>query len=512
MIYFYAFGFTILALLIITVLTKAEPEGQVSPAVKEFFGVFVFVFIAIMVSFLASFTQDLPEHEEDILLTIPVEDSTIVQSKLIQIVLLLPIPILFGIFALLGVETSYTGVDSYVRLPYAFASVLLFTIIVLGGCSVIQGLWRRYYRITSRLGNYVFLGLIILVFSALFMLMYSGPQFFVDMYYHPFVRFLLIIPISSSQIYFFGGPEPAIFIQLIVQSMIAFLLLAYAFRFKYELWEVQLSPLKRTTGRGEERESPPLPSILDKLSKVLHISYLDLGKDWRAVFGLCYTLSFSPVMVFALMLVLAPMLLHFDVIGSVRRFELYIVMWGPIYALTSWLLGMFLAMMIHSQVNLEILRTVPVRGRKSLLSLVLPGLIMVGILYLIWMLFGLLMFEASPINSVLNAMLVVPIMFISSFISMTSILIMNGPIGTKYAPEGARPSGSIAVILVAVYPGIGILLYVLPMIVARDLIFGFVGIFLLISLSMPLAYYLFESAAENLSSLKALEAVQNVAR
>jgi hypothetical protein len=500
--YFYAFGLTILVTYLYSIFNSSEPVGPIGPNLQEFIGVGVFLFFAYIVSVGAAFIQSLTTHEEDALLTLPMEDSSIVQSKLLIWIALTPPCLLLFVIVAMGLETNFTGIDSFVRLPYAYLSVLLFFLIILATFSIIIGLWRRYGRITLRLGKYLAGAGVILLLSIPFVLLFYGLQFIVDLYYNPIIRFLLVIPISSAQIYFIGGSDSSLVIQLIILLAIASLSMMYAFRFRYELFEKNVSPFQRTIGRGEERESPPLPDIFERIVRLFRIRYFDLGKGSKAVLGLSYTLSLRGAFLFALLGMMASWILLFDMTESIYRFRFYIMMWGPAYMVFAWFAGVMMAILIHVQVDLELLRTVPLKGTNTLKNLMIPAPLLVGISYLVWLAFGFLTFPTGIISVLLNGVLIVPILFVNGYICAVSMLFLKGQIKTAYAPEGVQTMSGISSILMMGFPVVAIVVYMILMLIAMDLIVGFIGIFVLTSLSIPLAYYLYNRAAENLNALR----------
>jgi hypothetical protein len=251
LIYFYAFVSTVFGLVLYSLVVNSEPVGPLSPVHQEALGVLFFLLMALIVAFSAAFSQSLTTHEEDILLTSPMEDHSIVQTELMSgILLAVPVLFLFTI-GVLWIETHFTGIEAMGRLPYAFFSVLLFFLIVFAKFSILNGLWKKYSRITQRFGNHLAVVGMILVLSIPFILLFLGLQFLVDLYYHPIVRFLLVLPISSAQIYFLGSVDSSIMIQIAIQLALAVLFLVYAFRFRYELFLP-----KDNWQRGGERVPP----------------------------------------------------------------------------------------------------------------------------------------------------------------------------------------------------------------------------------------------------------------
>lgn len=502
-ILFLTFTMTWLILFLASTLGEPEPMRFASPLFLELTGLGLFLFIALTTSVVAFRCLTLKQHEEDILLTMPTEVSSIVQSRLILILYLVPFITLLITCTLLGLGSVLAGTDFIGRFPFTYLSILLFIYISTGALFVIAGIWRKYQNVTSRVETVVPILAAPLVSAAIIIILLYSPQLFQEMYFHPVTRLLLVVPLTSAHIHLFGSLSMITASQIILLTVLASALMYSAFRFKYELHESQISPYQRIIGRGAERESPPLPLIVDKIRKAFHIEYLDLGEGPKAIFGFGYSLSLRVVLLFVIFVVFfLPMLVNMGQVDSPRMFGMHFIFVMPLLIGSSWIGGAFVGSIVLSQINVDILRTIPEKGEKIVFNLIAPGLLQLGICYFIILGFSLLIFQVNPILLVAEMLIIVPVVFISAYTSMMAIVIFGGPMRTVHTPEGLTTGSPILSGLLLILPIPAIVASFFLAILTRQLAVSISAVFLLTSLSMPIAYLLYRTAANNLDALR----------
>lgn len=502
-IMFLTFTMTWLVLFVASTVGEPEPMRFASPLFLEVTGLGLFLFIALTTSFVAFKSLTLKQHEEDVLLTMPTEVSSIVQSRLVLILCLVPFITLLTTCTLLGLGSVLAGIDFIGRFPFTYLSVLLFIYISTGTLFVIAGIWRKYQNITSRVGPLVPILATPLISTAIIIILVYSPQLFLEIYSHSATRLLLVVPLTSAHIHLFGSFSVITASQIILLTILASALMYSAFRFKYELHESQISPYQRIIGRGAERESPPLPLIIDKIRKAFHIEYLDLGESPKAIFGFGYSLSLRIVL--PLVIVVASfllMLVSLGEIGSQRMFGLHFIFVMPLLIGSCWIGGAFIGSAILLHTDMDILRTIPERGGKILFNLIAPGLLQLGICFFVILGFSLLIFQVNPILLVVEMLIIVPVVFISAYTSMMSIAIIGGPMRTVRTPEGLTTGNPILSGFLLVLPIPALVATFFLAFMTRQLAVSIFAVLLLTSLSMPIAYFLYRKASDSLDALR----------
>jgi hypothetical protein len=499
----YVLMMTVFAMITISMFMDIGQVDYVSPVYREFFTLAIFLFIAFAAAVTTTATLTLRAHEEDILLTLPTENSSIVQSRLIVTLLIAPFLALLITCILLGAEHLITGTDFLARFPFAYLSVLLFTLICLGLFFVIAGVWKKYERFFSGM-EIVGAVCLCLILAAVVVLMVSyGMSIFEMMYFHPVTRFLLVVPFSSVYVYTSGGFDLITLYQIVILAGLATLFLYKAFHFNYELSESHVSPYQRTIGRGAERESPPLPSVLERIRSAFHIRYLDAGKGAKAVFGFSYQLSLRSVFMFGYVVIFgAWWLVMFTQSDRYFMVMSHFVFQVPMVMLCSWMLGLLIGVLVTVQLNVDILRAVPVRGKKVLDNMILPAPLLLGLCYFPIIVMGMLFSDVNLILFLFEGFILAPVLFVSGYVSFMSMVVRSGPMKTVQTPEGVQTANPTTMILLMLAPAMMLFIYYFLIIFTGLFVVAVLVVFLIVTMSMVLAYALYEGSARNLDGLR----------
>jgi hypothetical protein len=372
-------------------VSYADPWAYLARS-HEPWGLLMFIIIALFAAAVAGSNLTLGMHEEDILLVIPAKVETIVQGRMIRTLAVIPLAVFVTTILILGGLSLFIRIDILERLPFAYASVLLFVLICLGFFWIQTGYSAKHPRNDEYAVLLTLIGSLIWIPPFLW-LVSQGLEVVVGVweltYNHPAFRFILAVPLASVDVFLYGSLNLRTGAELLLLLLIAVVMVSLAFRYEYGVFERRVLPYQATLGRGTERESPPLYEWLDRLRKALHIRLPDVGTGSRAVLALAYTKK-APL-AFGMGLLLSWFFVPFHLFpissGVVLLFYLMIII--PLGTLMPWVFGVSMAPTVLSRSNVDILRMVPDEGKRTFKSLLLPELIIMGGWY-----FGLVAFGA----------------------------------------------------------------------------------------------------------------------
>lgn len=503
----YVFLATFLLIPLVQSFGSLAYSFHISLASRQFF-VFIILFMgAISTVFLAFPGMILKTYEQDILLVIPASAQTVIRSRLLTNLYLLSIASLgISLFALF-IEYIAAGANILLRLPFAFVSVFLLMIGCAGAAWLLNGLMKKYREVDLAVN--VFVGLSVII---------SLILFFWAMAYNPYVigwfldsslvRAFLVVPSICMDVIIFGGFSLDTLAQLLILAGIAGLFAGLAYKFDYALYEGEISPYHASMGRGGERESPPSPAWVRRIEKLVRIRYYDRGEGAKAVFGCAYSTGFGVNFSIGLVLGFLVVLFAFLFSGGTRswvQFQLIFVV--PMFMFFSLLMGSMAGQSTQS-VRRDILRMIPVEGRRKLVALILPGLLQIGACYLIalvaaiaitpvyWPLFAFEVFMVSPMMLISGYVTGVCIQAVPSLAELSTM--SEGTVFPLAAQRRAFPNQTFMIIpmlwMFCIFAFMFIL-FLQPAIVIT-------GVFLMGSLMPILAYYMFEKSAEELDVLR----------
>lgn len=451
-----AMGLTLLILLgllaFATAVSQAEPMAPLLRS-HEPLGLLMFMVIALVAAFIASLNMTLRMQEEDILLVLPAKIRTIIQARLIRTLAVTPLAVLIATLFILGALSLVVRIDILERLPFAYASVLLFVLICLGLLWILSGFSAKHPRNTEYAEIFALVGGII-SFLLVIWLLQQDFDFLIGVweqtYNHPAFRMLMAVPLASVDVFLYGAWNLTTGAELISLLLIAVGIVYVAFRYDYHVFERRVLPYQSTLGRGTERESPPLYEWLDKVRKALHVRLPDAGTGSRAVFALAYSKNFAGLFGAGLMmfwLVSSVFFLLSLAGGSFVAFLFYMLVIVPIGTFFPWVLGISLGPASIARMNLDIVRLVPDEGRKIFRSLLLPEVSLLGGLYLASVVFGAVAWLTPFAPYFLAASLFPALYFLIGYITGVSTAVSVSASRGGSVPEGVPVSLSILPVL-----------------------------------------------------------------
>lgn len=506
LIYILAFVSTFVLVSWAHALFHATPSEDIPEVHLEAYGLLLFMFIGLFTYAATSTILPLKPEEEDILLTLPMKGKTIVQSRLLRLLYITPLFAFLVTGGLLASESLWRVVDIPARFPFAFLSIQLFLMLYVGLFSYLEGIWNKYHRIASKLNYVIIIGIFASLALTGVVVHLCGPWAIFGAYFHPITRFILVAPLSAGYV-FLGYHGIATIVQILCLVAIASAFLYKAFTFEYQLHELDVSPYQRTAGRGTERESPPLPKFLEKPRRLFHVRYLDWGTGSKAVFGYSYSRCIKMGLVGALLAV--PMVWWMAVIAGGERFlmERLFLFGGLGTIFMSGLMAAIIAMGNVENIRVEIIQTLPIRGRSVLLNLISPGLFLLSFSYVVNMAIILFIVRMNPFIFFSQAILLAPVIFISTYVGQISTGIHICASFPASEEESDRLGMSILNVAFGLLPLFLILTFLILAFATENIAFGVLGTFLIPAISVPLAYFMFETAAQNLDALKPIKRV-----
>jgi hypothetical protein len=420
------------------VVGQAEPWRELARG-QEPWGLLMFLFIALFAAAVAGSNVALRMQEEDILLVLPAKMRTIVQGRMIRTLAVTPVAVFAATFLILGGLSVFVRIDILERLPFAYASVLLFVLICMGLNWILSGYSAKHPRNNEYAEIFALIGLLIWIPPVLWLIS-QGLEVVVGVwemtYNHPAVRFILAVPLASVDVFLYGSFNLKTGAELVLLLMIAGVLVFSAFRYDYRVFERRVLPYQSTLGRGIERESPPLYDCLDRTRKALHIRLPDFGTGSRAVLALTYSKKAPLAFGIGLLMFWFVMPFHFFSISSVVAFLLYIMVIVPLGTLMPWVFGVSMGPSALARSNVDIFRLVPDVGERVFRGLLLPEVIILGGWYFALVAFGAFAWPTPFTPYFLLVSLFPAVYFIIGYVTGVSVLISMTSSEGGPAPEG----------------------------------------------------------------------------
>ena len=182
--------------------------------------------------------------------------------------------------------------------------------------------------------------------------------------------------------------------------------------------------------------------------------------------------------------------------------ELFVMTGGVGTIFFSALMAAIIGMGFIENVRVETMQTLPITGKRVLLNLILPALFLLSISYLVNIAIILVIARMNLLILFFQAFLLAPIMFICTYVGQISTGIY---IYTSF-PSSDEGSGRLGMpILYAVLGLVPLFLLIIFLTLAfatENIAFGVLGTFLVPAISIPIAYLMFEKAAQNLDALR----------
>jgi hypothetical protein len=488
---------------------SAEPAGEVSRS-HEVVGFALFIIIGFAFVAFSSDSLRLKMHEEDILLCIPTGLPSIAQSRFIRVLVITPMVALFASSTALSLQYVLVRTDYLARLPYAFGSIFLFSLASMGVFWTLAGVMSKHPRF-ARLLEYTVAAILIAIAILIVIIAQQGQEALLEAwdqtYNHQAIRVLLVVPLSAADVFLFGELSAKTIVEIVGLAGIAIASLILAFRYGYELCEKDISPLYGTVGRGIERESPPLPRMLEAIRNALHVECSDMGTESRAIFGYAYSrsLRFS----FGLGLLSAVGLVSLAIIPSGSTvFAVYFhILAVVMMAFLPWMLGMAVGTCVTNWIDDDTLRMVPDRGSRKLLHLLLSAPFQITLCYVPCVILAAVIFPTNVGWFLFDSLLIFPVSFVIGYVSFVSVGVSATASSSKHAPEGSVTGGKILSVLpIVAFPAMA--MYV-PMVLIIFAILGpvapshiVVSPVLVFSIGMILTYVFYVRAANSLDSLR----------